>query len=104
MYISEEDRQEAFIIEVLGEVVQDKIIEGSRNDFLEALGYDGYYAVHGDDDRALEALRVAIGTGDAERAGKIIINYVTEYMSGIAYDEIDSDLGKFGYEYDRGRR
>ncbi len=104
MYIAEEDRQEAFILDILGEVVQDKIIDGERNDFLEALGYDGYYGVHGEDDTFLDALRVAVGTGNAERAGNILIGYITEYMSGIAYDEIDDDLAAYGYEFNRGRR
>ncbi len=104
MYISEEDRQEAFINDILAEVVQDKIIDGDRNEFLEAMSYDGYHGVHGEDDDALDALRVAVGTGNAERAGKILIDYVTEFMSGVAYDEIDDDLAAYGYEFNRGRR
>jgi hypothetical protein len=103
-YVAEEDRQEAFILDVLGEVVQDRIIEGPLQGFLEALSYDGYHGVYGDDDRALEALRVAVGTGNAEKAGNILIGYITEYMSGIAYDEIDDDLAAYGYEFNRGRR
>ena len=104
MYISEEDRQEAFISDILGEVVQDRIIEGDLDVFLEALSYDGYHGVYGDDNTALEALRAAVGTGNAEKAGNIIIGYVTEYMSGIAYDEIDDDLAAFGYDFNRRRR
>ena len=104
MYIEEEDRQEAFILDILGEVVQDKIIEGDLDVFLEALSYDGYHGVYGDDNTALEALRAAVGTGNAEKAGNIIIGYVTEYMSGIAYDEIDDDLAAFGYDFNRRRR
>ena len=101
---SEEDRQEAFILDILGEVVQDKIIEGDLDVFLEALSYDGYHGVYGDDNTALEALRAAVGTGNAEKAGSILIDYITEYMSGIAYDEIVEDMASYGYEFNTGRR
>lgn len=104
MYIAEEDRQEAFIIDVLPEVVYDKLVEGTKEDFLEALSYDGYHAVHHGDDTMLDVLRVAIAEGNEAKVGGIIVDYVTQYTRMIAYDEIDDDLAAYGYEFDRNRR
>ena len=100
-YYSEEDRQEQFILDVLPEVVQDKIIDGPMDMFLEALGYDGYYGVYGDDNTRLESLMVAVGTGDTDKVGKIVIDYMTKYYSAICYDEINDDMAAHGYEFDR---
>ena len=102
MYTRPNKRTEQFILDVLSEVVEDKIIDGPMEDFIEALGYDGYFAAHGEDWRAMEALQVAVGTGNAEKVGKIVIDYIAEYYTGIAYAEIEADYAPAYVDGDEG--
>ena len=101
MYIPAEDREEAFILSILDDVVQDNIIQGDTESFLDALSYDGYHSVYGESINSLNALRVAVGTGDTDTVGAIIIKYVTEYTRGVAYAAIKDDLARYGYESTR---
>jgi hypothetical protein len=97
MIIDEELRQEQFILDVLPEVVEDKLLEDTDL-FIEALGFDGYHREYGDN---LDGLRMAIVNKDYERIGRIVATYTTNYVSKIAYDEIDSDMEKYGYDFRR---
>jgi len=91
--------QEDMIDSILPDVVFDKIQEGDRDVFLEALGADGIYAREGINNIFIKCLRDYIAHKNASHVGDLVIDYVTNYYSMIAREEIAEDLEDYIDKY-----
>ena len=90
---------EDMIDSILPDVVFDKIQTGDRDVFLEALGADGIYAREGGIDTFITYLRDYIAHKNSSHVGDLVIDYVTNYYSRIAREEIEEDLEDYIDKY-----
>lgn len=96
-----EDEELDMIDSILPDVVYDAIVAGDREMFLEAIGADGMYDRHGEQDNLLDALRDAVACKNASHVGEMVIEYITSYYSSVCYDDIKEDLEDYIDRYAR---